>query len=208
MGSSHTSDDADPGAFAESWLREQQRFWEGFRGDDAAGLARAEQLWKEACERWWEGVAGTVPAPLAAQLRTALEQTRLWITVSGGKDDGNPAAAAMAGTLTPERLFAAAADAVRDAGGGPDPFEDPRYLRAFQTLMDLLTGAIQDALATIRLRLEETPAATPRQVHAIYTREIERRYLAVAGGDDFARAVGELVNAQVAMMPPRRDSEA
>lgn len=199
----HGKDD-DALAFAEGWLREQQQFWQRFReAGDITGTQRAGQAWDEACERWWQGVADTVPTPLAAQLKSALNQTRWWMSLAGITDNGAAAPSSGTETLSPESLFAAAADAVRDAADGRDPFRDPRYLAAFRTLMDLLLEVVQQCLQRVRERLAQEGARTPHAVHAIYSQEIERHYLRAAGTDEFVRAVGELVNAHVALMPAR-----
>ena len=200
----HPGDDSDPRAFAERWLREQQRFWQGFReAGDASGTQRARQAWDEACERWWQGVADTVPPPLAAQLKSALDQTRWWMSLAGISGDAAGAPSPATQALSPERLFATAADAVRDAADGADPFRDPRYLAAFRALTGLLLEIVQRSLERVRERLAEEGARTPRAVHAIYSQEIEQHYLRAAASDEFVRAVGELVNAQVALMPAR-----
>lgn len=196
--------DSDPRAFAERWLREQQQFWQRFgEAGDPSGTQRAVQAWDEACERWWQGVADTVPAPLAAQLKSALNQTGWWMSLAGITGDGAGAPYPGTDAVSPERLFAAAADAVRDAADGGDPFRDPRYLAAFRTLMDLLLEVVQRCLEHVRERLAAEGARTPRAVHAIYSQEIEHHYLRAAASDEFVRAVGELVNAHVALMPAR-----
>lgn len=191
------------GRFPDDWLRRQRAFWEGFAaGASPAGLAAAGEGWAVACEQWWRQVESTVPAPLSGHLRAALEQTRLFVELAGGQ-------AGAAGGQDPGSILARMLeDALGAAAGGaeaPGPERDA-WLAAAQGLVAALAEIVQEALGAVRERLAREGAATPREVYAIYAEEIEAHYLARAGSDAFCRLVGDLLNAQVAVMAARRDA--
>ena len=199
----------EPGApapdFATAWLDEQRRFWEAWAeragGDD---FAAAEEAWSRACETWWRQVAGAVPAPLGSQLQAALQQTRLCLALAHGlvrSRDGDQELPA-----DPALLFTAALDAVqRDTGAGPEGSAQSEQLRAFAAFQTELAAIAGDALETVRRRLAAEGAVSPRRLYEIYAGCIEERFAARAAEDRFARRVGDLVNAQVALLAAGRE---
>ncbi len=192
-------DDHDPDApgFPDDWLERQRRFWSGWAdGAGDADLGAAQAAWAAACGEWWRQVAGSVPEPLGAPLQAALEQTRLCLTLMGGAPNG--------GRPDPARVFAAALDALGDTPGGEPPEgADADYLRAYGAWVDTLAGIAHAGLERVRARLDAQCPDSPAAIYAVYAEELEAQYREAAASDAFARTVGDLVNARIAMLAAR-----
>jgi hypothetical protein len=190
-------------AFAEAWLREQRALWQRFaEHGDAHGFAAAEAAWNAACDRWWQQVGSAAPAPMAAQLRAALDHTRMLVrlarTLAGG-------GAGLAAVADPALLFGAALDAIASpAPGTHDTDAERAYTRAYAALVAALADIAHEAFAAARDDLVRAPALTPQDLYARYADAIESRYRARAGSDAFAHLVGAMINAQVDALAARR----
>lgn len=190
-------------AFAEAWLREQRALWQRFaEHGDAHGFAAAEAAWNAACDRWWQQVGSAAPAPMAAQLRAALDHTRMLVrlarTLAGG-------GAGLAAVADPALLFGAALDAIASpAPGTHDADAERAYTRAYAALVAALADIAHEAFAAARDDLVRAPAHTPQDLYARYADAIESRYRARAGSDAFAHLVGAMINAQVDALAARR----
>ena len=77
------------------------------------------------------------------------------------------------------------------------------YLRAFQAYVDALAAIAHTGLVRVRERLAEECPHSPAAVYAIYAEEIEAQYREAAAGEAFARTVGDLVNARMAVLAAR-----
>jgi len=197
-GATNPMQDHDQPDFPDGWLEQQRRFWGGWaEGAADAGVAEAEVAWAAACEGWWQAMADAVPEPLGGPLKGALEQTRLWLRLMGNGAGGAQAEP----EDDPGVLFAALIDGITPAvpGERPDPAEAD-YLRAFQAYVDALAAIAQGGLARVKARLGEIPPGDPGAAYALYVEELEAHYRAAAAGDDFARLVGNLVNARIALL--------
>ena len=191
-------------AFAEDWLREQRALWQRFaEHGDAHGFAAAEAAWNAACDRWWQGIGSTAPAPMAAQLRAALEHTRMLVRLARALAGGG--GAGLAAAADPALLFGAALDAIASpAPGTHDADVERAYTRAYAALVAALADIAHEAFAAARDDLVRAPAHTPQDLYARYADAIETRYRARAGSDAFARLVGAMINAQVDALAARR----
>ena len=188
-------------AFAEHWLAEQRRFWEGWaRGAGHGSFAEAGEAWERACEEWWQHTAGALPPPLDGAVRNALQHTRVCLSLLRGAAEHGAG-----GPLTePALLYAAALDAMRPAAGeGPEGAE-AAYLRAWQAWVEALGEIATGALDAIRTRIRDERPRDPAALYAVYAEEVERRYREQAGSPRFARLMGDLVNARVDVLAAGR----
>lgn len=191
--------------FAEAWLREQRALWQSLAAHgDAHAFAAAEAAWNAACDRWWQQVGSAAPAPMAAQLRTALDHTRMLVRLARTLTGGG-AGAGLAAVADPALLFAAALDAIASPAPVTHDLDAERaYTHAYAALLAELADIAHEAFTAARADLVRAPAHTPQDLYARYADAIETRYRARAGSDAFARLVGAMINAQVDALAARR----
>ncbi len=190
--------------FPQGWLRAQQQFWDGWAAGATGteSLAEAGPAWSEACEQWWRQVQASVPPPLAPHLQAALRHTQLFMTLAGV---GSHAAGAPDLGETLSQLYADTLQAAADAHGAGA--EEQRALQAAcAALSAAVAQIVTEALGAVRERLAREDAPSPRAVFAIYAEEIEACYLERAGSDAFCALVGDVVNAQVAVLAAARNA--
>lgn len=201
-----TSSDTDREAFAEAWLRQQRRFWEALRDQQAAvDSAGAQAAWSKACERWWSAVADSTPPSLKPVLDAALDHTRLCLDLGMQMAQGRTSHEVGSWLLSPERLFRSAASAMNGEQVAAST-ADTAQAQAIAEAMGLLSSVAQSTLEAVRERLETRTADSPADLLDIYIEETERHYLMVAGGDEFARVAGRLVNTWVDAEAQRQES--
>ena len=105
--------------------------------------------------------------------------------------------------LAAERILEASLAVYSGAGWAqstPDP--EQRYLSAYAAVAERVGGIVARGLEQARNRLALHPDVDPLVYLEIVCEEIEARYRAEAGDDDFARRIGALVNARVMTLPP------
>lgn len=197
--------------FPSRWLREQRAFWNGWRERPPSGEAyeAAEEFWEQSCQRWWEQVRDSLPAPLGTQVRAALQQTRMYLSLARGlatcgPDDGPTPT--VSGAL--EKIFEAslaAGPGLDESSASSTPALDPterRYMAAYSALAARLSEIATEALEQARDRIVGCAHPDPASYYDLLCQEVETRYREHAGRDDFARALGELVNARVGTLSP------
>ena len=194
--------------FPGLWLRQQLVFWEHWHGTSLSedAYAAAEEFWSQACQRWWDHMTDHLPAPLGVQVRGALHQTQVYMGLSRDVARSSKAGAAAPdlSSLTAERLFRASLETWSRMSGEPaTPILDAseqRYLAAYAALVQRLSSIIVAGIERARGRLEAFSRPHPAQFYDIVCEEVESEYRQQAGSDDFARLMGEVVNARVATL--------
>jgi hypothetical protein len=200
-----SSSQATGAAFAAEWLREQRALWQRLAAHgDAHEFAAAEAAWNAACDRWWQQVGSAAPAPMAAQLRAALDHTRMLVRLARTLA-GDGTSAGLAAVTDPAMLFGAALDAIASpVRATHDSDAERAYTRAYAALVAELADIAHEAFTAAHADLARAPAHTPQDLYARYADALETRYRARAGSDAFARLVGAMINAQVDALTARR----
>jgi hypothetical protein len=197
--------------FARHWLGEQEAFWEAWarRAKSDAGFARAQVFWDRACERWLSHVAPSLPPPLDAQARAAVEQTRLYMRLARELSSSDGVDDAVASTLEQ-----AMQDALSSIGShwlpppGPDgdaTAAERRAVAAYAALMQRLAEIAASALESAREQVLASGGRSPDAYLQAACDAMEAAYLEQARSDEFARDLGEWVNARVALFEPDDD---